>query len=941
VAAGLYDFVHALARAGTFLPDGKWKLALFLCALYGAAASLAVIAGGLFLGAIIWSSDGARLWRAAFAGEEHRGGRWLAYGLAGGAGLVALGFAVEAIARDALRIYHHRLLIAALVGSAAAGLFVLIGAAVLVVASVLSWPLRVGPSVRIKFTAPAGLEAAGWTVGLYLGSAAVTGLLFALEQRARMPLALQALNTGLWAPPILLACIVVAHFVTRKLPLRDRALATPRGALVIVVTALAIPPLLILVFQWSLVRQLDLRPWAALAVAFAGLIFGLWLDAGERFRRQRLWLRTLVTVATPALLLLCALGAGRLDRVRKAAVSFTGATGPLVGALQRITDLDHDGYSSILGGGDCNDFDREVHPGTTDWPDDGIDQDCNGHQATLQAAARTPFAPLPPSLKPAQHVVLITIDALRADHVGAYGYARPTTPRLDALAAQSTRFGDAWAHAPSTRYSIPAILTGRYPSTIATGMQHWPPNVLPENRLFAEILKDRGYHTAAFLSYYYFERAWGLDQGFDEYDYHLQTLHSGAGVDPSRTSGSSARQLADEVVDWIGRHRNEKFFLWTHFYDTHFMFDRHPDLPQSNFGNNEIDLYDGEIRFTDFHIGRVLDALSAAGLWDDTLVVVTSDHGDGFGEHGIPPNRRHGYHLYANETRVPLVMRIPGIAPGVVRSPVGHVDILPTVLNAIGAPDEAGLLGDSRLGLVTGSAPDDASSVVFQEVTYEGPSSRYNGTQKRALVTRDWHLIENVVPDSTRELYRRSDDALEEHDRAGLGESAESSLRDRLAAWMDTIALPPDFARRSAGNVATRPFAPRAALGDRLGDWLTIDGVDAPVEVAAQAPFEVVLYLHADAAIPAGWHLFTHVVGPGGRMINADHEPVEGTVPLSRLRTGTWVRDRVRVQLPAGWPPGPVTVRVGLWRGAERAPASGPHAAADRAVDVARVAVHP
>ena len=167
--------------------------------------------------------------------------------------------------------------------------------------------------------------------------------------------------------------------------------------------------------------------------------------------------------------------------MRKAAASFTGATGPLVSALQKATDLDRDGYSSILGGGDCDDFDRDVHPGAFDWPDDGIDQDCNGHEATLAATPIAPFAAVPASLPPDLNVVLITIDALRADHVGAYGYARPTTPRLDQLARESALFVDAWSHAPSTRYSIPAILTGRYPSTIAQDARlHWPPQYCPK-----------------------------------------------------------------------------------------------------------------------------------------------------------------------------------------------------------------------------------------------------------------------------------------------------------------------------------------------------------------------------------------------------------------------------------------------------------------------------
>jgi arylsulfatase A-like enzyme len=610
-----------------------------------------------------------------------------------------------------------------------------------------------------------------------------------------MPPAYQALNLALWAPPLLLLCVLAAHFVARRLPLRERALATPRGALVAVTFALGGPIALVVMAEWSLVRQLDLRPFAALAVFVLALVAALFSDMGHELRRRSPWLRGAIAIGVPAVLLSLALGTGRLDRVRKAAVAFTGASAPIVGVLQRVTDFDGDGYSSILGGGDCNDFDRAIHPGAYDRPDDGIDQDCNGHQATRTPPPRAPFAPVPPGLAAAPNVLLITIDALRADHLGAYGYARPTSPRLDALAKQGTLFSDAWAHAPSTRYSIPAILTGRYPSTIATGLHHWPPDILPENRMLAEMLKARGYHTGATASYGgngYFEPGWGIFQGFDEYDTHLKALHSLYG-DPANTHGTSARQLADLDVEWLAKHKDEKFFLWTHFYDTHFGFERHDDMPASHFGDQEIDLYDGEIRFTDFHIGRVLDALQAAGLWDKTIIIVTADHGDGFGEHGIPPDKRHGYHLYATETKVPLIIKLPGLPPRVVHTPVGHIDIVPTLLNALGAAasDEPTLLGTSRLGLMSGAAPDDDRGTVFQEVTYEGPSSRYSGTQKRALVTHDWHYIDNRIPDGTRELYRRSDDAAEEHDRAGLGEPVEPTLAAELAAWMDTLTVQP------------------------------------------------------------------------------------------------------------------------------------------------------
>ncbi|HEX4460744.1 MAG TPA: MopE-related protein, partial [Polyangia bacterium] len=418
VTAGLSDFAQTLTRAGAFLPAGKWKLALFLATLYGAAGSVALALVGLLLGAIVWGSDGGKIWRAAFAGEESAGARIVAYVVASAVMLVGVGLLVAPITLDTLHFYHHRVLIAALVAAATTGVFFAGMLLTLVLAALLSLVIRVGPRAKIRFIVPAGLEAGAWFLGLYAGAAGVAALLYSLEGQRRMPLPAKAQTLGMWAPLIMVVCLLAAHFIARQLPLRERALATPRGALVSIALAITLPLLLVTAVEWPLVRQLDLRPFTALALAFFVVIAALSTDAGDGLRRRPIWMRGLIAVAVPLVLLVMALGLGRNDRVRKAASSFTGASGPIIGVLQRAADFDGDGYSSILGGGDCNDFDRDVHPGALDWPDDGIDQDCNGNSATLAAAPTTPWT-APPNLPADTNVLLITIDALRADHVGA------------------------------------------------------------------------------------------------------------------------------------------------------------------------------------------------------------------------------------------------------------------------------------------------------------------------------------------------------------------------------------------------------------------------------------------------------------------------------------------------------------------------------------------
>ena len=919
VAAGTVDFVLAHQQAATFLPSGQARLWAFLASLYGAFGALAGLLLALIAIGLGRATDLGALWRAAFSSSESEGGRWVAYAIAASLALAGLGWFADVEATFALAHFHNRFLIAALVGASVAGMAIAGVAAVFLVAALLSLVVKVGPRVKLRLQAPPAIALAGWLLGVMGAMGGITLLLLSLQQRYRMPARLKALNTALWTPAIVLGALVGAHFVARLVGKRVRArvLFTPGGALGLGALALALPFAVGAAAEWATVRQLDGRPWAALLVA---LVLSLGLGAANAAHRldgtRPLW-RAIVAVALPVLLLSLALDFGRSDRVRKSATAFTGATAPLVQLLHAATDLDRDGYSSVLGGGDCNDFDRSVHPGAFDWPDDGVDQNCNGHQATLAPTEKHAWARVPDSVPKDLNVLLLTIDALRADHVGAYGYPRPTTPNLDALAKESIFFENGWAHAPSTRYSVPAILTGRYPSTIPVGNANWPPNLLPENRLISEILKDNGYKTAALLSYHYFNTGWGLNQGFDDYDYHLQTLHS-IGGDPAATQGSSARELADLDVKWIQDHKDQKFFLWSHFYDTHFMFARHAE-PETHFGNSELDLYDGEIRFTDMQLGRVFDALKQAGLWDKTIIIITADHGDGFGEHGIPKNQRHGYHLYRNETKVPMLIRIPGLPPRVVKAPTGHIDLLPTLLNALRIPREPQLLGESVLGQMTGEAPDQ-NRRVFQEVWYEGPTSR------KAVVDENWHLIRNLVPDDTTELYDLQKDPAEDHDRAGQGETAERDLGAALGEWMDQAALPPHFAEHVAGNVSDKPLAFTTPLGDRIGGWLELAGVDVVTPtVQKNGQAEVDLYLHGLGEIPEGWILFTHFVSARGRMINADHTPLEGAFPLERIHAGLWLRDKIKVSLPPGWPPGPVTVEVGLWQRGRQAPAKGAH----------------
>ncbi|HEU5056422.1 MAG TPA: sulfatase-like hydrolase/transferase, partial [Kofleriaceae bacterium] len=607
-----------------------------------------------------------------------------------------------------------------------------------------------------------------------------------------------------------------------------------------------------------------------------------------------------------AALFLLALIAGSAEGPREAAAAHSGAGGALARALRRLGDLDRDGYSRLLGGGDCDDGDRAVHPGAREVPDDGVDNNCIGGDATARPQPPDPFHPVPPAVPRDLDVLLITIDTLRADHVGAYGYRRATTPRIDALAARGAVFENAWAHAPSTRYSIPAILTGRYPLEVeyVDIPREWP-GLGEGNTTIAEVMKARGLTTSAVLNYWYFDKKRRMDQGFDRYDNTNKRLHKGIpGEGPARTSGTSAREQTAAAIAELdritsgGADPSARFFLWVHYYDPHMDYERHAGTP--GFGSGRVDLYDHEIRFTDTQVGALLDHLETIGRAERTAVVVTGDHGEGFGEHGID---LHGYHLYAPQTRVPLIVRVPGLPARRIALPAGHVDILPTLANLVGAEPVSGTMGRSLVDVLAG-APGPADRHVFQQLSYEG------NHEMRGAASRGCHVIYNVSPDSSWEVYAIDKDPGETHDMSGAPGACAASV-EALAAWYDQTEIPDGAAE---ALLAARPAIARPLDVDfGSARLLEVAGLDRPVRAGGSIPMTFTFEARG-APLAAGWKVFVHVEGRG-RRFQGDHEPPR---PPAWWRQGQFVRYTHPVPVPAGTPPGRYQVWVGLFRGSAR-----------------------
>lgn len=432
------------------------------------------------------------------------------------------------------------------------------------------------------------------------------------------------------------------------------------------------------------------------------------------------------------------------------------------------------------------------------------------------------------SRTPRTNVLVISIDTLRNDHCSFAGYARQTTPRLDQLAAEGMRMTQAYAPTSTTGPTHASIFTSLYP--LSHGVVR---NALALDEQFmtlAEALRDEGYATAAVVSSFVLDGQFGYAQGFDSYDAEfplesatiVRNEMDGHAVDGAfdRRADATTRRAAQQLERLAAD--GDPFFMFVHYFDPHYPYVP-PDGWRGRFAGDgadelqqELDAYDEEIGFTDQEVGRLLDRLGELGLDERTLVIVTSDHGEGLMQHG---HMHHGLQIYEELVRVPLLLRLPGAieAGRTIDEPVTVVDLFPTIFSLLELDSPTRLQGiDQAAAILNDAVPAPQRPIYLHRRHYDAGvvAGIPVAGEQFGMRIGDWKYIEGKQ-EEIRELFDLQRDPGESINLVqaepkiadDLARTLESWKRGQLRAASEATISPENLAKMQAlGYVEATPL---------------------------------------------------------------------------------------------------------------------------------------
>jgi choline-sulfatase len=410
-------------------------------------------------------------------------------------------------------------------------------------------------------------------------------------------------------------------------------------------------------------------------------------------------------------------------------------------------------------------------------------------------------------------VFLISIDTLRSDHLPAYGYAGVDTPNIDALRRDGILYERAFSHCPLTLPSHTTLFTGMLPAD--NGVRDNIGFQLGDKvQTLPAVMKANGYSTGAAVSAFVLRKETGINRGFDSYDDNVEAIGAGRTMGRIQRHGEETVKIAES---WISAHAGQPLFYFLHLYEPHT-----PYEPTEPYKSRYKLAYDGEIALADHIVGEFIDALKKNDLYDRSLIIFFSDHGEGLGEHG---EEEHGMFLYREAIQIPLIVKLPGqkLSGASVAAPVQLVDIFPTVVERTKVrADISRLAGRSLLAPIH----DASARMIYSETYYD--RFHFGWSDLHSLTDGKNHLISAPRP----ELYDMAADPKETRNVLQENRRVYVAMRNAIAPLIKEAAAPTDVDPEAAAKLAalgylgstvqTRPGEQLPDPKDKIGDFKLI-----------------------------------------------------------------------------------------------------------------------